>query len=378
MVSLGALAEPYSSLQASISHLWFSFYSRRLGSTSGSEISLIVHPDTRINSFEHHQLSIASLRMEPDNLHQLDPQGLGSPITEGSTDTKASVLSHEGRGGPKGTPSADSLPIDTTKPKSEDVGLSLPLLPQRKENSDEYEIEEEPQPPISYDLTESNLKVASEVFTSKQLYEVYRRKLQRDAEYSDQTTERAPRLARTFIDYINAVDERLKTVEERVGIHVDSSKKSADTDTDTHTGHVVQTKFYMATDEVPSQDSKGKDTSWGVRGSFLSEMDPRHCLRVLYTPNDSSNNNKDNCQGAEIAPEPDRIEVTEILIHSDSITSFLAKELDYDLHKDRVLLLRRPFRPLIRKMEAIREHVRSLTEPYEYVDHTSLEPMFSC
>lgn len=210
------------------------------------------------------------------------------------------------------------------------------------------------------------LDVVADNATSKEIYDVWVTKLRKYAESYDKShaSERTPRLARSFIDYIGTVDDRLQKIESKIGITSKETKKPEDAPGEDHS---VQTRFYNASAQ-PQSRSVGIDDDepgWNVKGSFLSEMDSKHCLRVLFNWVQDHATSTDS-QPDDEHPDPERIEISEIRIHSDPITAFLTKQLDYEVHKDSVVRLKRPFRSLIRKVDSIIKQLSFLENEYRY------------
>lgn len=208
--------------------------------------------------------------------------------------------------------------------------------------------------------------VVSEHATSKEIYDLWATKLRKYGESYDKThaTERNPRLVRSFMDYVGTVDDRLQKIESKIGLAAKETKKPEDVP---GKGHSVQMRFYNASTQPQSRSTSIEDDEkgWNEQGSFLSEVDPKHCLRVLFNWVQDHNTGDDSSCDDE-HPDPKRIEISEIRIHSDPITAFLAKQLDYEVHKDSVIRLKRPFRTLIRKIDSIKKQLSFLESEYGY------------
>lgn len=208
------------------------------------------------------------------------------------------------------------------------------------------------------------LDVVANNATSKEIYDLWVTKLRKYAESYDKShaSERTPRLARSFIDYVGAVDDRLQKIESKIGITSKETKKPEDAQGEKHS---VQTRFYNASAQPQSRSVSIDDDEpgWNVKGSFLSETDSKHCLRVLFNWVQDQTTGTDS-QPDDENPDPERIEISEIRIHSDPITAFLAKQLDYEIHKDSVVRLKRPFRSLIRKVDSIKKQLAFLENEY--------------
>lgn len=211
---------------------------------------------------------------------------------------------------------------------------------------------------------QSFMDVVAEHATSKEIYDLWATKIRKYAESYDKSnaSERTPRLARSFIDYVGTVDDRLQKIESKIGIAAKETKKPEDA---LDQAHSVQTRFYNASAQPQSRITSLDDDEpgWNVAGSFLSEVDPKHCLRVLFNWVQDHDTGTDS-QRDEEHPYSEYIEISEIRIHSDPLTAFLAKQLDYEVHKDSVVHLKRPFRSLIRKVDSIKKQLSFLENQF--------------
>jgi hypothetical protein len=219
---------------------------------------------------------------------------------------------------------------------------------------------------------DSYLNEISEATSSTEIYKMWVSKLGKYAESYDKSpaSERAPRLARSFIDYVRTVDDRLDKIESKMGINAKSTKAPEDTPGKEHT---VQTKFYNASAQPQSQSTMtdGDEIGWNEKGTFLSEVDPKHCLRVLFNWVHRQTSDNDAERDDE-HPDAENIEISDIRIHSEPVTSFIAKQLDYEVQKDGLMHLKRPFRTLIRKVDSIKKQLSLLEQEYGQVQRSCL------
>ncbi|KAG8161101.1 hypothetical protein KVR01_009365 [Diaporthe batatas] len=206
--------------------------------------------------------------------------------------------------------------------------------------------------------------------SSTEIYNMWVSKLGKYADTYDKSpaSERNPRLARSFIDYVRAVDDRLAAIESKVGINAQSIKEPEDTP---GKGHTVQTTFYDASAQPQSQGTTSDDDEigWNEQGAFLSQVDPKHCLRVLFNWVQQASSDNASPRNDE-HPDPRSIQISEVRIHSDPISSFLAKQLDYDVHKDGVVHFKRPFRSLIRNVDSVKKQLSLLEQEHGHAAET--------
>lgn len=208
--------------------------------------------------------------------------------------------------------------------------------------------------------------LVSEHANSKEIYDLWATKLRKYAESYEKNhaTETSPRLARSFMDYLSTVDDRLQKIESKIGLAAKETKKPEDVPDE---GDSVQTRFYNVSAQPQSRSTSMDDDEqgWNQQGDFLSEVDPKHCLRVLFNWVQDHNTGDDSPRDDE-HPDPKRIEISELRIHSDPITTFLAKKLDYEVQKDSVVRLKRPFRTLIRNVDSVKKQLSLLEIEYMY------------
>lgn len=208
----------------------------------------------------------------------------------------------------------------------------------------------------------------SKNLTLRQLYELYTRKIYNDTNGLDQTADRAPRLTRTFVEYISAVDDRLSKLESKI-LELGKDKSAGEKKDD------INKSDKSGDGSPPAPKTKFKRTfSREDDSSFLSrsesDADPTVRLWVLYM----SATESAVPRGSD--PNPATIEVTEIGIRSPAIFSFFEENLDYTLQKDGIIHMRWPFRILLRMSDKIYQHTKWLENLYGY-DCTGLLGGFS-
>ncbi|KAK7709975.1 hypothetical protein SLS63_013117 [Diaporthe eres] len=157
-----------------------------------------------------------------------------------------------------------------------------------------------------------------------------------------------------FTKYITALEDRIKELESRADIGVETgSKKSRRNRTSTE---IVQ--FFLASDESTLDGGATKDNRWKIKGTFSSEVDDNPLIRVLYrrTGADPDGSHEPEQQN----PSPGEVDILEIRIHSKSIAGFVDDKLEFDFSKNGLLHFTKPFRPLIRMFASIKERLKEL------------------
>lgn len=204
-------------------------------------------------------------------------------------------------------------------------------------------------------------------FTSAELYDIYVHKLQQLRETGEPAhivnEQGKPKvLVRTLIDYLNSYEERMKSVEDKVGIEPKSeklAKSNAGPD-------VAGTRFYDVDDQAQAAVDTPDDTEdgWNVPGAFISNVDTNNRIRALFK---WKNKPQNQAADTQISPDPKSVDILELRIKSKSVADFFQKEFDYDISKDGLIHLAKPFRCLITKVDLIRQHVNRVREQLRYV-----------
>jgi len=207
-----------------------------------------------------------------------------------------------------------------------------------------------------------------EYFSTKDLYKLYTLKLENEDRKRAKKVDKAPRLVRGFTDYIRTLEDRIGKLETAVMEKAmkkageQDEKKDADTssqDQDTN----VRTVFYNYANEpnIDFIDIIANDR-WKEKGSFTSEVDQNHFLRVLYKWESEPTDHSDGAK-----PKSNNIDILAIRLYSKPVAVFLQRIARYQLHKDNLVLMTKPFRLLIQNASAIQDHIRKLQEKYRYV-----------
>lgn len=229
--------------------------------------------------------------------------------------------------------------------------------------------------PVNGVFVQANIRdymmTASSEFTSAQLYEIYQMKLQRDSKEAGAPKKgQASRMVRTFVDFASSVEERLKKLEEKMDVS-QNEEDVAPNKSGQSEHEKVEVRFYnLANQPKKSQDSSKTVESWKSKGTFESEADTKHCIRVLFHWNVNNGPEaaaKTSEEALSKAPDPEAIEIEEIRIHSKPITEFLASQADYEMHKDNTIHFRKPFRFLLTNAKAIRAQATKLQAKFGLV-----------
>ncbi|KAL1867904.1 hypothetical protein Daus18300_006179 [Diaporthe australafricana] len=191
-------------------------------------------------------------------------------------------------------------------------------------------------------------------FSSAELYDVYVQKLQKLRELGDPANTLSEQgkpkvLVRSLVDYLSSYEERIKSIEDKLGIelkHETPAKNNIGPD-------VAGIKFYDVDDPVHAAIDAPDETEdeWNVSGAFNSTVDTNHRIRALFKWKNKPNSD------VQPPPDPKSVEVLELRIKSKSVADFFQKELDNDISKDGMIHLAKPFRCLIKNIDLIRQHI---------------------
>ncbi|KAF2678847.1 hypothetical protein K458DRAFT_133217 [Lentithecium fluviatile CBS 122367] len=207
------------------------------------------------------------------------------------------------------------------------------------------------------------LKVAGRL-TAKNLYDIYCKKL--EIEEKKQTTpgtkvNKAPRFLRGFADYVRTLEDRIAkleiSVEEKAGKENDEKKEEKAVAAAPTGDPSMRIAFYKCKAGQPIDfiDLINED-SWKEKGTFTSEVDQKHFLRVLYEGNGTQSKGSE-----DEVPEPG-IDILALQLHSAPVATFLEKLAQHQVHNNNLVRLIKPFRLLLQNVDAIKDHLKRLRE----------------
>ncbi|OBR12926.1 AAA family ATPase [Colletotrichum higginsianum IMI 349063] len=172
-----------------------------------------------------------------------------------------------------------------------------------------------------------------------------------------------------LVDYMRGVDERLQIIEKKLHTNEETIKEPHDEvappepdETASADANKVGTKvkFFEAVVEDFHQDGNLLDSATDY-GRFSSNKDHPQVLRVLY------HKLSDHKTIDKINPDPAQVEIIYLSILSDPIASFFRDVLGLDCGSGYACMrFSKPFRPLIRNLKPLRDHLAKLEEAYGY------------
>lgn len=170
-----------------------------------------------------------------------------------------------------------------------------------------------------------------------------------------------------LVDYMRGVDERLQIIEKKLHTNQETIQKPRNKvappdETGSADPNNVRTgvKFFEAVVEDFYQTGTLQDNTTDY-GRFSSNKDHPQVLRVLYNKlSDHKTIDKTN-------PDPAQVEIIYLSILSDPIASFFRDVLGLDCGSGYACMrFSKPFRPLIRNLKPLRDHLAKLEEAYGY------------
>ncbi|GKT52759.1 p-loop containing nucleoside triphosphate hydrolase [Colletotrichum tofieldiae] len=170
------------------------------------------------------------------------------------------------------------------------------------------------------------------------------------------------------VDYMKVVDERLQVIEEKLrnneeekenSVAEDSSPPS-EAETPDPSDIQNEVKFFEADEEDINSEGNLVDMA-ADHARFSSTKDQPQVMRVLY------NKLSDDATIDKVNPEPGLIDIIYLNILSDPVASFFRDVLALDCGSGHSCIrLSKPFRPLIRNMKPLRDHLAKLEKAYGY------------
>ncbi|CAM1503810.1 Fc.00g014010.m01.CDS01 [Cosmosporella sp. VM-42] len=216
---------------------------------------------------------------------------------------------------------------------------------------------------------------------TKALYDVYVDRVKKSHPESD--TDKAPRLVKGFVDYIQHLEARINMLESKAGVvkpepEAEGEKKEEATGEEGETTEEkkektqvavreasLDTKFYFIDDQLDESGALRTDLAT-KKGTFRSHVDAKHLIRVAY------GFETDHLRkAAERSPDslPTGAKIWCLRIESEPLSAFFKMLVDVEMHKDNVLEMFAPFRVLFRNMGTIREHLESLEKKFSACRH---------
>lgn len=247
--------------------------------------------------------------------------------------------------------------------------------------------EAEPQPDINQPSDVESVADEEDIdvdqaakLSSRNLYEAYTQKLSQNDTESDEndSTERASKLVRGFVDYLRTIDKRMGDIEVSLAQRVSALEKITNSESEAKDKAknteekkkesteekplITGVKFYSAIGEIDA-DGMWIDNA-DKEGSYQSKTEDKHMIRVLFNVSGTSQAQNTADEGH---PNPDTIDIVGFGVQSNPIASFIRDRLELRIGSSDVVRFAKSFRPLIRNIDSFRKQLQRLHERYGLV-----------
>lgn len=213
----------------------------------------------------------------------------------------------------------------------------------------------------SVEVDEDDVRQMSRLPTSK-IHEAYLMRL--EAQKDKRTNkDRAPNMVKGIIDYMKMLEDRIQALESTAN-QEGGLGQSDDTNTNEFGSLVHEIKFYYAKDEF-TPEGVWKDNTL-KKGSYQSRVDANHLIRVLYNRADGDAGQLTSKEN----PDPEDVNILAFGIMSQPLSAFFTKKLGIEVEESPLHPLRfgKPFRPLVRHIQPLRDHLAKLEGKFGTMD----------
>ncbi|RSL39551.1 hypothetical protein CEP53_013974 [Fusarium sp. AF-6] len=201
---------------------------------------------------------------------------------------------------------------------------------------------------------------------SRSLFSLYKKNLEQK-DMDKEKVNQGANLVKSLVDYLRVLENRVDHLETSLGSRANKEKKRKGSTTQ-HSDSTVElaVKFFRSAAYLEEDGSFPKIVDEPDRGTFMCSHDGQHLIRVLYsTLRDNGSNPQRNADPSP--PKVGDIDIVSFGISSEAISTFFAKQLDVDTKDSHFIRFGKPFRPLIRNIGRVREHLRKLEDNYGHV-----------
>ena len=167
-----------------------------------------------------------------------------------------------------------------------------------------------------------------------------------------------------LLGYLNSLEQRMS----KIGKGTADNEKDAETtdektgDNQKEPGPSLSYYFFHADNEF---DANGQLVENNDR--FLAHSnnkEPNTLIRATYSWTDGVASNPPKL-AIEESPRPEQINLVTLAIYSTPISKFFEKELGFDAINHDIVRIGTPFRPLLRNLQAIRNHTEVLQKTFK-------------
>ncbi|TGO15084.1 hypothetical protein BTUL_0044g00230 [Botrytis tulipae] len=200
--------------------------------------------------------------------------------------------------------------------------------------------------------------------SSEFIFNAYKGKMKVEAERNKKKRNQGANLVEGLVDYMRVLEDRIEQLESGTGDKVNKANESSKAliQNDDSTIEIV-VKFFNSAAYLEDDGSYKTANDETEKGSFMCGHDAQHLIRGAK-PRREADSEK---------PKADDIDILTFGVQSEAIAAFLAKELDLLTEDDHLLRFGKPFRPLIRHLGSVREHLERLKSLYGQVMTEDIE-----
>ncbi|RSL82429.1 hypothetical protein CEP51_005150 [Fusarium floridanum] len=211
---------------------------------------------------------------------------------------------------------------------------------------------------------------------SQSIYNLHKKNLEKKHK-NKQGVDQGSNLVKSLVDYLRVIENRIDDLDinkESKGNNGNKRKGFATQHSDCTVELAV--KFFRSAAYLEENGSFPKIVDEPDKGTFMSSHDDQNLIRVLYSTL-RENASKPQISADADPPKASDIDIVSFGISSEAISLFFAKRLHIGTKDSHLIRFGKPFRPLIRSLDRVRDQLQELEDKYGQVrtrEETFLAP----
>ncbi|KAJ2988903.1 hypothetical protein NUW58_g3738 [Xylaria curta] len=197
---------------------------------------------------------------------------------------------------------------------------------------------------------------------AKTIFAAYEASVEKRSNRKDRKNQ-GPALVDGLVDFLRVLETRISKLES--GTALKSTANTTEQEKDTNSNPVdgdettiLSSRFFNSTYDLAENGGYLGVHEGAERGTYMCDRDPKYLIRALYSW--TNENAKQLSDSPTCEPlNPNDIDIITFGVHSEPIATFFEKELDVDL-TGHLIRFEKPFRPVIRNIDRIKEHLLKL------------------
>lgn len=172
------------------------------------------------------------------------------------------------------------------------------------------------------------------------------------------------RVVGALLGYLTSLESRMSKISEGIDKDQKDAEKADDTtvDDENKPAPSLSYRFFHADNEF---DANGELVESNDRLlAHSNNKEPNTLIRAVYSWTDGVSSNPPKLS-IEESPRPEQINLVTLAIYSTPISKFFEKELGFDSVNHDIVRIGTPFRPLLRNLQAIRNHTEALQKTFK-------------